>query len=259
MRPNHALMTWSLVLMLLVLNAPRRPTLAAEYPSRPGERDFVVDQAELISKQHDTRIRGMCDKLLTETKVPIIVVTVSSLAEQGAGGWAIERYATSLFNEWGIGHADRNLGILLLVSKGDRQARIELGADWAHKKNRQCRRIMDKTIIPHFKKGQFSEGILAGVKALDAMARGRRMPAEPGAWKRQALILGLIVLGIFTIVSLVRRGSSGMAWLLWAAVFGVIGWILYQMVTSRSGSGGSWGGGSFGGGFSGGGGATGSW
>ena len=71
-------------------------------------------------------------------------------------------------------------------------------------------------------------------------------------------------LGLFTIISLIRRGSSGWAWIFWAAVLGVIGAILYQMANSQSrgggmGGGGGFSGGSFGGGFSGGGGASGSW
>ncbi|MCA9180314.1 MAG: hypothetical protein KDA51_02655, partial [Planctomycetales bacterium] len=61
-----------------------------------------------------------------------------------------------------------------------------------------------------------------------------------------------------TIVSLVRNGSSGWAWVFWGVVFAILGTILYQVLTSR-GSSGSFGGGSFGGGSSGGGGATGSW
>ncbi len=174
----------------------------------------------------------------------------------------IEPFAMMLFNQWGIGHAqlngqDWNTGILLLVSVGDRKARIELGAGWGHEKDRLCSQIMEELIIPEFKNENYSAGIVAGVDALDKMARGKEIPRRPRPWWHYILVLVFIGLAIFTVVSLVRRGSSGWAWLFWAAVFGLIGWMLYRMLTSRSSGGFS--GGSFGGGFSGGGGATGSW
>jgi uncharacterized protein len=90
------------------------------------------------------------------------------------------------------------------------------------------------------------------------MARKLELPTRPRPWSHYALVAGAIGLVIFTIFSLIRRGSSGWAWLFWGVVFAIVGAILYQMITSR-GRGGGFGGGSFGGGFSGGGGASGSW
>jgi uncharacterized protein len=159
-----------------------------------------------------------------------------------------------------LGENPWNYGILLLVSQQDRKARIELGAGWKREKDAQCQQIMDELIIPKFKEGDFSGGIVAGVEGLDKMARDLQLPTKPRPASHYwigAIFVGLM---IFTIVSLIRRGSSGWAWLMWAAIFGVIGYILYQMATSSSrGGGGGFSGGSFGGGFSGGGGATGSW
>ena len=64
----------------------------------------------------------------------------------------------------------------------------------------------------------------------------------------------LVVLAIFTIVSLIRRGSSGWAWVFWAAVFAIMVWLFFFFLTNDGFEGGSCGGGS-----SGGGGASGSW
>ena len=90
------------------------------------------------------------------------------------------------------------------------------------------------------------------------MARDLKLPTVPRPWWHYALVVGFICLAIFTVMSLIRRGASGWAWLFWGVAFAFIGYMLYQMMTSRGGSGG-FSGGSFGGGFSGGGGATGSW
>lgn len=232
---------------------------------RPGDREFIRDMADMVDAADEKRIREMCDKLLTDKATPIIVVTIESMANHGQAGMRIETFATLLFNQWQIGHEKLgsqswNTGILLLVSKNDRKARIELGAGWGHEKDRVCDQIMQDHIIRRFKQGDFSGGIVAGVEGLDKMGRELELPTVPRPWWHYALIVGFIGLAIFTVVSLIRRGSSGWAWVFWAVVFSILGALLYSMLTSRgSGSGGGFSGGSFGGGFSGGGGSTGSW
>jgi uncharacterized protein len=245
------------------------------FPERPAEGDFIVDDALLLTEEHADEIQTIAQETLEETAVPILVVTIDSMAEYGAHRrMDIERYARELFDHWGIGHPTvqvqggeipRNLGVLLLVSVGDRKARIELGADWGHRKDFECEEIMQDHIIASFKRDQFSVGILSGVRGLAAMVRDEPIPSPIKPWWYYGLWIGLVGLGLFTIVSLVRRGSSGWAWVFWGAVFAILGFILYNMMRARrhrsifSGGGGGFTGGSFGGGFSGGGGATGSW
>ena len=232
----------------------------------PGEREFIVDLATILDPADEQKIRGICDKLLTDTAAPIIVVTIESMNKYGGAGLRIETFATLLFNQWGIGHAKigkqvLNHGILLLVSIGDRKARIELGAGWGHEKDDVCRRIMDDQIVKRFKGGDFRGGILAGVEALEKMARGFKIPKPRRPWWHYALV----AVGILTIVSLVRSGKSGWGWGALAAVFGlvfaiitILAW-LAQATGNGGGGGGGFSGGSFGGGSSGGGGASGSW
>ncbi len=252
--------------LLLLLSALTTSASAQQIKlERPGDREFIRDLANLVDPAAEQQIVATCDKLLTEHATPIIVVTIENMAAHGTHGIRIETFATLLFDQWRIGHAELNkqawnTGILLLVSKGDRKARIELGAGWGHEKDALCARIMGDQIVPAFKKGDYAAGITAGVRALDAMARGKPLPTRKRPWQHYALVVAFIGLLIFTVVSLVRRGSSGWAWVFWAAVFAVLGVILIRALKSRGGGGGGgFSGGSFGGGSSGGGGATGSW
>ena len=230
----------------------------------PGDREFVRDLAGLLDSGAKEHIREICDSLLTDKATPIIVITIESMAKHGGEGMRIETFATLLFDQWGIGHAtlgeqEWNTGILLLVSRDDRKARIELGGGWGRREDALCRQIMDEYIVSEFKQGRYSEGIVAGVEALDKMGRKLQLPTRPRPWWHYALVVGFIGLAIFTVVSLIRRGASGWAWIFWGVVFTIVGTILYQMITSRGSGGGGFSGGSFGGGSSGGGGATGSW
>src|SRR5579862_7826177 len=140
------------------------------YPAKPGPRDFILDEAKLLSAEDNAAVKALCEEALTKKRAPIIVVTLPSLADYGARGWPIDRYAMNLMSEWGVGWEDWNYGMLLLISKGDRKARIELGGNWARKKDDEARRIMSERIIPKFKQGDYSKVIVEGVQGLHDLA-----------------------------------------------------------------------------------------
>ena len=232
----------------------------------PGPREFILDKANKLDSATKENLRKTCDKLLTDKTTPIVIVTINSMAEYGGDGLRIETFARLLFDQWQVGIAklgnqNWNTGILLLVSVGDRKSRIELGAGWGREKDQICQQIMDERMIPKFREGDFNGGISSGVEAIEAMARGKELPTVPRPWWHYAMVVGFIGAAIFTVVSLIRRGASGWAWLLWGVVFAALGYMLYSFLasSSRGGSGGGFSGGSFGGGSSGGGGASGSW
>jgi len=168
----------TLFLAAIFLTAPA-PQEQVRYPSRPEPRAFIVDEAKLITPDEAAEIRILCDEVLTKKKAPIVVLTIPSLAQYGAKGWPIERYAMNLMSEWGVGYEDWNYGMLLLVSPGDRKARIELGGSWARRKDEEAKRVMAERIIPRFKQGNYSKGILEGVRGLYQVAMGA-VPARTG-------------------------------------------------------------------------------
>jgi len=227
------------------------PTLvwAAKYPDKPLENSFFVDQAKLLKPLDSKEIDQIAGKLLQEERIPIFVVTITSLASYEAVGLSIENYAEGLFNEWGIGFKDRNNGMLLLISKLDRKARIELGADWGHQYDQEIQTVMNTLIIPRFKKGEFSLGILEGVRGMEAMARGLQLPKPKPPWWFYPVLIGGAILIVLLVYNLFKSGRKGWAW----AVIIAVGVMLWFVLRNAGGGGG------FGGGSSGGGGATGSW
>ena len=222
-------------------------------PEKPAIDSMIVDEAGIIKKEEYDQINLLAFKLLAEEKVPLYVVTIPSLSAHEATGYTIESYAENLFNDWGIGFEDRNYGILLLVSVEDRKARIELGADWAHNYDTDAKHVMHQLIVPQFKAGAFSLGILDGARGLDAMARNLALPKPTAPWWFLPLVIATVIGLILLIINLFKTGRSGWAWALIVA----IGLFLLFMIKNSATSSGS--GGGFGGGFSGGGGATGSW
>ena len=167
----------TLLFAAIFLTAPPSQN-QVRYPARPEPRAFILDEAKLIKSDEAAEIRILCDEVLTKKKAPIIVVTIPSLAAYGARGWPIERYAMNLMGEWGVGYSDWNYGMLLLVSPGDRKARIELGGSWERRKDDEAKRVLSDRIVPRFKQGDYSKGILEGVRGLYQVAMGS-VPPRP--------------------------------------------------------------------------------
>ena len=162
----------------LFLNATQSKAFIYDIP-QPGQREFIQDLAGLIDANHQQEIKQAADKILTQTGNPIIVVTINKMADHLDKGKTlrIETFAHFLFDQWEIGSVEiegfdpetLNRGILLLVSKGDRKARIQLGAGWGRQADGVCKQIMDRVIVPKFKQGNFSEGIKNGFESLAGM------------------------------------------------------------------------------------------
>ena len=231
---------------------------AVTFPDKPPQSDFFVDEAHLIGEDARTAINDTALSLLRQEQIPLFVVTIPSLSSYEGSASNIESYATQLFDHWGIGSQERNYGMLLLVSVGDRKARIELGAGFERNYDSQANDIMQSLIVPAFRRGDYQTGITDGVRGMDAMARGLQLPKPKSPWWfLPAMVGGAIFLG-FVINNLFKTGRSGWAWALIAATAVVVFFILRSLASSNGGSSGGSSGG-FGGGSSGGGGATGSW
>ncbi|MFH0991498.1 MAG: TPM domain-containing protein [bacterium] len=262
---------------------------------RPNDWEFVIDKANLITFGDRVEVKEVSQKLLNEQSIPLVTVTIEAMRMYTTIPMSIETFATTLYNSWGIGHPkiggkSFNKGILLLVSLGDRKARIELGAGFGADHETASRTVMSETIIPNFKEGNYSKGILEGVEQLSRLAKDQDPTAltlkDYAVIGGVALVVGLI---FFTLISYAQSQKEGLAWRMWSTIFGAFGEMMSQpsygyndrydrynrrtrfgsyyddepnasnRLFGSSGSRSSSGGSSFGGGSSSSGGSTGSW
>jgi len=227
-----------------------QPACAAKFPDQPARENFYSDEAGLLDEAGRKRVNEVCWALWKEHQIPLYVVTVTSLADHDAAGQTIEGFAYDLFNAWGIGSQRRNYGILFLVSRSDRKARIELGSGWGHKHNYQAGQVMEDVIIPYFRRDEYSQGITRGAEAMDALVRGLELPKAKAPWWAVWVQIGLLALVVGVAYSLFKSGRTGWGWAFLAGV----GILLFFLLRAAASSGRGMGGGS-----SGGGGSTGSW
>jgi len=101
----------ALILCLCLLGTPL--ALAAEIVD-PSDSFYVADYADVILPETEEYIVNYNNSLASQTGAQIVVVTIDFL-----DGMDIEDYSTELFNEWGIGDAEKNNGLLILLAIGE--------------------------------------------------------------------------------------------------------------------------------------------
>jgi len=260
----------ALALLLFVLALP---AFAQALPALTGR---VVDDAGVIDAATEAALTSRLAAFEKKSSDQIVVATVPSL-----GGEAIEPYANRLFRAWKLGQAGENNGVLLLVAVNDRKMRIEVGYGLEGTlTDLHSKLIIENTMVPAFRAGDFSGGISRAVDDIVMVLEGNGAELEARAERNQPgfdtdtlipiaffILWGTIFFGGLLISILVPRfgtkiGPRRYRWLGMTFDFSGSG-------SGRSGggswggSGGSWssGGGGFsgGGGSSGGGGASGGW
>ncbi len=240
----------------------------------------ILDTANILPPAQEAALAQQLEAYNAETGRALVVATVPSLQ-----GETVEQYAVKLFEKWGIGGAETDMGVLLLVAPQERKVRIEVGYGLTPRlTDVMSGRIIRDAIIPRFRQDDYAGGIIAGVSGivetlnLDPADAKAIAEAEAARQESGGSAIGGAVFWVFIIIFFVlifSRGSGGKRYRRGSGVGDAVGHIILWEVlnaAARGGSGhdsGGWGGGGssgggggfggFGGGMSGGGGASGSW
>lgn len=218
---------------------------ALDFPALSGR---VVDNAELLSSQQESRLSAQLESHESATSNQVVVVTLPSLQ-----GTSIDDFGYQLGRHWGIGQAGRDNGVLLIVAPNERKVRIEVGYGLeGDLPDAIARAIIDNDILPAFRRNDYPGGIEAGVAAIILAIDGAYEPIKSKKKNdAYALTMILIIVMVFIIFGVSYFfGNFDLS--------GGAGAGRRRDRHSRD-SGSSWGGGGFGGGggFSGGGGGFG--
>jgi uncharacterized protein len=170
---------------------------------------------------------------------------------------SLEDFTIRTAEAWKAGNKAYDNGAVLFVFVKDRKLRIETGYGLEGAlPDALARRILDDTVVPRFREGDWAGGLEAGIDAILAATRGEYQP--PPAKRRGTPTAALVTIAIFVLLFflLVAFGktASGQTYSRRGARRGGRTW---GGGSSWGGGGWSGGGGGGGGGFSGGGGSFG--
>jgi uncharacterized protein len=89
----------------------------------------------------------------------------------------IEQYSMRVVEQWKLGRKRVDDGVLLIVAKNDRTVRIEVGYGLEGALNdATSNRIINETIVPRFRQGDFYGGVTAGVDSIMRVIDGEPLP-----------------------------------------------------------------------------------
>lgn len=124
---------------------------------------FVSDVAHIIEPEALQRINETLQSMRQTLGVEGVVITLPTI---GNGG-SIEELALKILRGWGVGSKVDNSGFVMLISLDSRQIRIETGYGLEGVlPDALCSQIIAHRMAPHFKRGDYSTGILSGVQAI---------------------------------------------------------------------------------------------
>lgn len=195
---------------------------------------YVSDFANVVDSSTEEKLNSQAEALEQATGAQLVVVTVDFL-----DGMSIDDYAYDLFNDWGIGDADKNNGLLVLLAIGEENYYSLPGTGLSD--------VMDagtlddlqyKYLEPDFAAGNYSAGLESYCGALfDRLESyygvstegGQTAPIQPDPQPVQpsrGLSVGSIIGGFFVLVvvllvfasvfALPRRRSVGRGGIFWS-------------------------------------------
>ena len=248
-----------LLCAVLTANAQR------DIPPKPSQETSVYDEADVLSTSEERSLEQKLINYADTTSTQIVIATIESLQ-----GEYIGTYAAEWAHEWGIGQAEEDNGILILLSEGDRKIWISTGYGIESTlTDALSKQIVDNVILPEFRSGSYYSGLDAGTTAIMQVMAGTyegTPQARNGGGATPRFIIMAIIFIFFMIVLSQRnkrgggrngghRRGSGLLDILVLSSLGRGG---FGGGSFGGGGGGGFGGGFGGGGF-GGGGAGGGW
>jgi len=197
------------------------PALAYYNPGTPT--GFVNDYAGMMGGADKQNLETKLVNFEKETSNEISVVTIKSL-----DGDTIENFAVKLFEDWKIGKAKNDNGILLLISKEDRKMRIEVGYGLEGAlTDAQSFWIIDGIMKPAFREEKYYQGIDQAVDKIMAATQGEYIPeSQPAKGLSSKAWENIFWIGLFAIMWIASILGRSKSWWAGGVIGGIIGIII---------------------------------
>ena len=243
----------SLIVIGLILCFSVYTKAEVNYPKQTQYK-YLNDYAKAVDSSSAQAIIAIGKELEEKTGAQMTVVTIKSLE-----GMPIEDYANGLFRKWGIGQANKDNGLLILLAMEDKQWRVEVGRGLEGTiPDALSNRVIQELGREAFSKGAYGQGLAQvysqfgdliakeyGVTLTHSLNTSVLSVGNTNYKSRHSSVYLLIFFFLF--IDIFFNRGRFLRLLLWSSFF-----------SNRNNRGGG-GNGGFGGGSSNGGGSSGSW
>ncbi len=263
----------SQILILLFLFFVSFQSFGDELPDPLTPPRIVNSYVKFLSKTEEQQLEQKLRRFNAQESTQISIAIIDDLQ-----GYDKSDYAYRLAEKWGIGQEGKDNGVLILVKTktSDSKGEVFIATGYGLESvipDAIAKRIVEKEILPNFRKGLYYNGLTQATNTLINLSTGKFTADEyikaTGSSKApfpiSILFIFIIIFSVFGRVNGARRHSVGHNIPFWVALtmmgssrgFGGGGFNNFSSGSGSFGGGSSFGG--FGGGSFGGGGAGGSW
>ena len=131
--------------------------------SFPKSVGIINDYGQVFTESQRTELSKILYDYDIKTTRQIVVVTIDSIKPYEN----IQKYATDLGETWGVGTAEKNNGLTIVICNPCREIGIATGIGTELILTDEiCKKVITEKIIPKFKNGEFYSGIKKGVLEL---------------------------------------------------------------------------------------------
>lgn len=231
MRKN--VMAGLLLLFLGLLFSQTLPVSAKTL--KPTEQFYVNDYADVLSEEQENDLCSEGKSLYEKTTAQVVLLTVDT-----TDGKEISEYAVETGRAWGIGSADKDNGVLIVLSVEDRKVWVAVGYGLEGVlTDAKTGRLIDEHALSYYKEDKFGEGSISlyyailnevraeyGLEAVDTPAYDSQEEDVDIAWWQLIIGIIMILLVIFVPIILIVCGVPFVALLL----FRLIRWGVYCLI-----------------------------
>lgn len=174
---------WLLVLVLLTVSCVWAQVVNDVPPRPSGPAMYITDLADLLTPEDQQALLPFLQDLDHNGKTQIAIVTIPNTDRE------LSELAPDILNQWGVGHKDRNDGLVILANadriRNNRSGnRIFVATGTGIQgllPDAVVGRILDNEAIPRFEAGQYSTGIREAT-----VAYGKILDGDPTAKEKYA-------------------------------------------------------------------------
>ena len=162
----------AVVIALAFLAGCRGEAQQPSFPHFDDPQSRVHDAAGILSDEFEDRLVERLDMAEARYGPQLAVVTVPSLH-----GYAIEEFSLLYAREWGIGDAERDDGLQIMVAPNERKVRLEVGTGIERAFGDLYAKTVVDAMLRHFRTGDYESGISEASEML--IERMRSHPTLP--------------------------------------------------------------------------------
>lgn len=139
----------------------------------------IVDLTGTLTASEQAQLADRLEQFEAAKGSQIAVLFVPTTAPE-----AIEQFSIRVVDQWQLGRQGVDDGLLLLVARDDRTARIEVGRGLEGAiPDAVANRLIDEYIVPRFRGGDFAGGVTVAIDRITQLIDGEPLPPPAPDWQ----------------------------------------------------------------------------